>query len=193
VGDTEKDLKQIFDFAEKERAILFFDEADALLMDRNMAYHSWELSEVNTLLSLLDRQTVPVVLCTNFVQYMDSALHRRIQSRIEFPFPAAAERQEIWRRELERQGLQGTFDLQRLAEVPITGGLIRNAVQRAVRRRVVSGNDLTFTTEELVRLAEGERPKLGVALERRVTGFGGACAWSGPEKRREEEANWGGC
>jgi hypothetical protein len=193
VGDTEKALKQIFDFAEKERAILFFDEADALLMDRNMAYHSWELSEVNTLLSLLDRQTVPVVLCTNFVQYMDSALHRRIQSRIEFPFPAAAERQEIWRRELERQGLQGTFDLPRLAEVPITGGLIRNAVQRAVRRRVVSGNDLTFTTEELVRLAEGERPKLGVALERRVTGFGGACAWSGPEKRREEEANWGGC
>jgi SpoVK/Ycf46/Vps4 family AAA+-type ATPase len=131
-----------------------------------------------------------VVLCTNFVQYLDSALHRRIQSRIEFPFPGPVERVEIWRRELDRQGLQGTFDLQRLAEVPITGGLIRNAVQRAVRRRVVSGNDLTFTTEELVRLAEGERPKLGGSLERRVAGFDGACVWVGPEERRETEVNW---
>lgn len=185
IGDTEKNFHAIFQFAGRQGGILFLDEADALLMDRGLAIRSWELSQVNTLLSLLDRPAVPVVLCTNFVEKMDAALHRRIHHRIEFPVPGARERERIWCLELKRQGFHGGFDFGRLAEVPLTGGLIRNAIQRAARLRALSRPDYTITTAELVRMAEGERAKMGSSFDHRVPGFQEASVWPEPKKPEE--------
>ena len=142
VGETSKILREAFDEAEKNDAIVFFDEADAFLSGRTgveSATDRFANSDVNELLGLIERFEGLIVLTTNLAENLDPALRRRVRYRLEFPRPAADLRERLWRQLLpESLPLAGSVDAQALAETAeLTGAEVENAVFRAAAHAVV--------------------------------------------------------
>ena len=127
---------------------------------------------MNVALRCLEDPGVPVVLCTNLLPALDPALHRRISHRIEFPLPGREERTRIWRIELKKNRISGTFDLAELASVPLSGGLVRNATVQAARNRAVRRRGYQVTTASLLALARRELEKMPDDRRFREVGFG---------------------
>ncbi len=99
IGETEKNLKSIFDRAERTGAILFFDEADSLFGKRTGvkdAHDRYANQEVNYLLQRLEAFTGIVFLATNFKNNLDEAFTRRFQTIVCFPMPEKNERLRMW-------------------------------------------------------------------------------------------------
>jgi SpoVK/Ycf46/Vps4 family AAA+-type ATPase len=136
IGETEKNLAEVFDAAERAQAVLFFDEADAFFgkrVETTDAHDRYANVETAYLLSRLERFEGLAVLATNLRQNIDAAFLRRLEFVVEFDEPAAAEREAIWRCHLP-DGVPLAPDVQ-LAELAslyaIVGGLIRNAAVAA--------------------------------------------------------------
>ena len=131
IGETEKNLSEIFQEGETSNAILFFDEADALFGKRSEvkdAHDRHANIEVGYLLQRMEQYTGIVILSTNFRRNMDDAFTRRLHFCVDFPLPDKPERlriwQKIWPEELPRSA---DLDLDFLAErLHISGGYIRN-------------------------------------------------------------------
>jgi SpoVK/Ycf46/Vps4 family AAA+-type ATPase len=101
IGETEKQLSQIFREAQSSNAMLFFDEADALFGKRSEvkdAHDRYANVEVAYLLQKMEEYEGIVILATNFRKNMDDAFTRRMHHIVEFPFPDAEYRELIWRR-----------------------------------------------------------------------------------------------
>jgi hypothetical protein len=134
IGETEKNLKRIFDSAERASAILLFDEADALFGKRSEVRDSHDRYaniEVSYLLQRMEAYPGIAILTTNMRDALDNAFLRRIRYVVDFPFPGASEREQIWRRvfppELPLEGV----DVEKLARLNIAGGNIRNVALSA--------------------------------------------------------------
>jgi hypothetical protein len=100
IGETEKNLERIFQAAERAHAILFFDEADALLGKRSEvkdAHDRYANIEVAYLLQRLEEFDGIVIVATNVSRNIDGAFSRRMQFVIEFPLPGIVEREQLWR------------------------------------------------------------------------------------------------
>ena len=100
IGETEKNLRRIFDAAEASDCILFFDEADALFGKRTEvkdARDRFANIEISYLLERMERFRGLAILATNRRKDLDEAFMRRLRAVIEFPVPGAAERERIWR------------------------------------------------------------------------------------------------
>ncbi|MFO0889867.1 MAG: ATP-binding protein [Isosphaeraceae bacterium] len=101
IGETEKNLRKVFEAAEEGGAILLFDEADALFGKRSEVKDSHDRYaniEVSYLLQRMECYRGLAVLTTNKKEDLDTAFLRRIRFVVRFPFPDAAGRAEIWRR-----------------------------------------------------------------------------------------------
>ncbi len=101
IGETEKNLRRVFDAAEDGGAILLFDEADALFGKRSEVKDSHDRYaniEVSYLLQRMEAYRGLAILTTNLKSALDPAFLRRIRFVVQFPFPDAAQRAEIWRR-----------------------------------------------------------------------------------------------
>ena len=99
IGETEKNLEQIFDAASAGNMVLFFDEADSLFGKRSEvkdARDRYANIEVSYLLQRLEAYDGLVVLATNFEKNVDEAFLRRIHVRVEFALPGVEERKVIW-------------------------------------------------------------------------------------------------
>ncbi|MCP4118895.1 MAG: ATP-binding protein [Desulfobacteraceae bacterium] len=99
IGETEKNLSQIFTEAETSNAILFFDEADALFGKRSEVKDSHDRYaniETGYLLQRMEEYEGVVILATNLRKNMDEAFVRRLHFTVEFPFPNEADRLRIW-------------------------------------------------------------------------------------------------
>ena len=136
IGETEKNLAEVFDAAEHSQAVLFFDEADAIFgrrTDANDAQARWANLETAYLLSRIDTYAGLVLLASNLRTNIDQAFVRRLDVIVEFDEPGRAEREALWRAHLPAHApLACDVDTAQLAELyPITGGLIRNAVLAA--------------------------------------------------------------
>lgn len=136
VGETEKNLSNIFAAASDSNAILFFDEADALFGKRGEvrdAQDRWANQEVNFLLQKIEEFEGVVIMATNLRQNIEPAFMRRIHAIIDFPAPDADARYLIWKKHLgEDISNVDDDDLREIAEsFPISGGSIRNAVFEA--------------------------------------------------------------
>ncbi len=86
VGETEKIIKGVFQEAEKDKAILFIDEADSMLGSREGASHSWEITSVNEMLTNIETFTGMLICSTNFKKVVDSAAIRRFNVKLEFDY-----------------------------------------------------------------------------------------------------------
>jgi hypothetical protein len=129
IGETEKNLRRVFDAAEDGGAILFFDEADALFGKRSEVKDSHDRYaniEINYLLQRMEQYRGLAVLATNMKSALDTAFLRRIRFVINFSFPDAVQRAAIWQRIFPSRTPTEGLDLQKLARLSIAGGNIRN-------------------------------------------------------------------
>ncbi|MGH7146061.1 MAG: AAA family ATPase [Planctomycetota bacterium] len=84
VGQTEKLIREAFDEASREKAILFIDEADSFFTDRAEAHRSWEVTQTNELLVQMENHKGVLICCTNLLDNLDRAALRRFQWKIAF-------------------------------------------------------------------------------------------------------------
>ncbi|WP_256355918.1 ATP-binding protein [Streptomyces sp. PKU-EA00015] len=129
IGETEKNLRRVFDAAERGGALLLFDEADALFGKRSEVKDSHDRYanlEVSYLLMRMEAYRGLAILTTNMKQALDTAFMRRIRFVVDFPFPGESERAEIWRRVLPARAPMKDVDPQLLARLTVAGGSIRN-------------------------------------------------------------------
>jgi len=134
IGETEKNLRRLFDAAEDGGAILFFDEADALFGKRSEVKDSHDRYaniEINYLLQRLEAYRGLAILATNMKNALDAAFTRRLRFVVNFPFPGLAERREIWRDVFPAETNTRGLDFNRLARLNLTGGNIHNVALNA--------------------------------------------------------------
>ena len=134
IGETEKNLRRLFDAAEDGGAILFFDEADALFGKRSEVKDSHDRYaniEINYLLQRMEAYRGLAILATNMKSALDPAFMRRLRFVVNFRFPSVAERQEIWRKVFPSQTPTAGLDFDRLARLNLTGGNIQSIALNA--------------------------------------------------------------
>jgi hypothetical protein len=136
IGETEKNLNRVFAEAQSSNAILFFDEADALFgkrTDVSDAHDRYANIEVSYLLQKMEEYDGIVIMATNFRNNIDDAFIRRIRFILEFPFPDADSRCEIWRRGIPAATpVNVDLDFPWLAErIKVAGGNIKNIILNA--------------------------------------------------------------
>ncbi|SFR39709.1 ATPase family associated with various cellular activities (AAA) [Yoonia tamlensis] len=135
IGETEKNLAQVFDMAEENNWILFFDEADALFGARGAASSANDRhanQEVAYLLQRIEECPALVILATNLRSNIDEAFFRRFQMAVGFPKPDAALRTALWHSVLGKMPLAPDVDLAALArDTPLAGGPITNVARHA--------------------------------------------------------------
>lgn len=166
IGETEKNLEQVFDAASAGNLVLFFDEADSLFGKRSEvkdARDRYANIEVSYLLQRLERYDGLVVMATNFEKNVDEAFVRRIHSRIEFVLPGVAERRRIWTANLPATAPVRDVDVDWLAQrFELSGGSIRNAAVHAAFLAAAEASDITMETA--VRGVARELRKMGRLL-----------------------------
>lgn len=134
IGETEKNLRRLFDAAEDGGTILFFDEADALFGKRSEVKDSHDRYaniEINYLLQRMEAYRGLAILATNMKSALDQAFLRRLRFVVNFPFPGAAERKAIWQRVFPKQTPVVGLDYDRLARITVPGGNIHNIALNA--------------------------------------------------------------
>lgn len=134
IGETEKNLRRLFDAAEDGGAILFFDEADALFGKRSEVKDSHDRYaniEINYLLQRIEAYRGLAILATNMKSSLDQAFTRRLRFIVNFPFPDAPERVDMWRKVFPAQTPVDELDYQHLARFNLTGGSIHNVALNA--------------------------------------------------------------
>jgi DNA polymerase III delta prime subunit len=136
IGETEKNLSQLFERANNKDWILFFDEADALFGKRTSvrdAHDKYANQEVAYLLQRIENHNGLVILASNFKSNIDEAFIRRFQSVIYFPTPTPVERLQLWNKTLPRvKGLKlpPEEEMKIIAKkYEITGAGVVNVVQ----------------------------------------------------------------
>ena len=134
IGETEKNLRRLFDAAENGGAILFFDEADALFGKRSEVKDSHDRYaniEINYLLQRMEAFGGLAILATNMKSLLDPAFMRRLRFVVNFTFPGAAERRQMWRKAFPDEAPKGALDFDRLARLNLTGGNIHSIALNA--------------------------------------------------------------
>ncbi len=134
IGETEKNLRRLFDAAEDGGAILLFDEADALFGKRSEVKDSHDRYaniEINYLLQRIEAYTGLAILATNMKSALDQAFMRRLRFVETFPFPGIEERKRIWQKVFPEETPVNGLDYDRLAKFNITGGSIHNIALNA--------------------------------------------------------------
>jgi SpoVK/Ycf46/Vps4 family AAA+-type ATPase len=134
IGQTEKNLRKVFDAAERSGAILFFDEADALFAKRTEirdSHDRYANLEVNYLLQRMEDYRGLAILATNNKSALDRAFMRRIRFIVDFPFPDSKSRQSIWEKSFPAKAPVNGLEWNALARLEIPGGNIRNIALNA--------------------------------------------------------------
>ena len=137
IGETEKNLRRVFDAAEDSCAILLFDEADALFGKRSEVKDSHDRYaniEVSYLLQRMESYRGLAILTTNLKAALDVAFQRRLRFVVQFPFPDQALREAIWRCAFPARTPLAAIDNGKLARLSVTGGSIRNIAINAAFR-----------------------------------------------------------
>jgi hypothetical protein len=164
IGETEKNLRRLFDAADTADIILFFDEADALFGKRTEvkdAHDRYANLEVSYLLERMERFKGLAILATNRKKDLDDAFLRRLRFAIEFPLPGIDERLRIWRSVIPEGVDASEVDFEFLAQrFALAGGHIRAIVFHACLQSGSEGAPRRLTMPALVRAVQREYEKL---------------------------------
>lgn len=148
IGETEKNLRRIFDAAEGGGAVLFFDEADALFGKRSEVKDSHDRyanAEISYLLQRMETYAGLAILATNLKAHLDTAFLRRLRMIVDFPLPDAEARLALWRRAIPESAPRGVIDWQRLARIELSGGNITTIGTNAAFRALADGQPIGMT------------------------------------------------
>ena len=160
IGETEKNLRRVFDAAEDSGAILLFDEADALFGKRSEVKDSHDRYaniEVSYLLQRMESYRGLAILTTNLKAALDAAFQRRLRFVVQFPFPDQALREAIWRSVFPARTPLAAIDNGKLARLSVTGGSIRNIAINAAFR--AAGLEESVSMSHLLHAAHHEASK----------------------------------
>ena len=147
IGETEKNLRRLFDAAEDGGAILFFDEADALFGKRSQVKDSHDRYaniETNYLLQRMEAYQGLAILATNMKSGLDEAFTRRLRFIVNFPVPDQEDRCRIWQKIFPSDTPLGPLDYERLAGFNLAGGSIYNAALNAAFLAAQAGTPVTM-------------------------------------------------
>ena len=167
IGETEKNLDEIFDQAGRMNIVLLFDEADVLfgkrteIRDSNDKYSNMEAA---FLLQKIEDYEGVVILATNLRQNFDEAFSRRMKFVIDFPFPDAAGRTEIWNRSIPEKLMNDSIDTAYLGrQFELAGSHIKNIVLHAAFLTAAEGGK-TLTMPCITESVRHEYAKLGKVM-----------------------------
>ncbi len=163
IGETEKNLSNLFNKAANKDWILFFDEADAIFGKRTNvrdAHDKYANQEVSYLLQRVENHPGLVILASNFKDNIDEAFTRRFQSIIEFMLPAAKERLLIWKKNIPVQvHLEEDVDLEIISKkYELSGSNIVNIIQYSCLQ-LLSENNTILTQQGLIKAIKREYTK----------------------------------
>jgi len=147
IGETEKNLRRVFDAAEDGGAILFFDEADALFGKRSEVKDSHDRYaniEINYLLQRMETYNGLAILATNKKSALDEAFTRRLRFIVQFPFPGIKERRVIAQKIFPAGVPTSGLDYDRLAALNLTGGSFHNIAINAAFNAAEKGSPVTM-------------------------------------------------
>jgi hypothetical protein len=147
IGETEKNLRRLFDAAEDGGAILFFDEADALFGKRSEVKDSHDRYaniEINYLLQRMEAYRGLAVLATNMKSALDHAFLRRLRFIVNFPFPTREDRTRMWQQVFPSQTPLEGLDYDHLARLNLTGGGIHNTALSSAFMAAKAGMPITM-------------------------------------------------
>ena len=170
IGETEKNLSQLFAAAEHSGAVLLFDEADALFGKRSEVKDSHDRYaniEIAYLLQRIESYRGLAILTTNMKSALDRAFLRRIRFIVQFPFPDDAAREAIWRRQFPPAAPLGAVDFTTLSRLQLSGGHIRSVAVNAAFLAAAAGESIG--QHHVIAAARAEFAK----LERSFTPPGG--------------------
>lgn len=147
IGDTEKNLDEVFSQAAKSSGILFFDEADAIFGKRGEqkdSHDKYANMQTAFLLQRFEEHDGVVLLATNLISNLDPAFTRRIQNRVDFPVPSATYRKQIWNSLLLKTApFTEDIDSEFFAEkFELTGSAIKNIVLQAAFLAAAAGRGI---------------------------------------------------
>ncbi|BAY40185.1 ATPase central domain-containing protein [Nostoc sp. NIES-2111] len=165
IGETEKNLRRVFDAAEEGGVILLFDEADALFGKRSEVKDSHDRYaniEVSYLLQRMESYPGLAIMTTNLKSSIDTAFQRRIRFVVQFPFPDATQRAEIWRRVYPTNTPTNGLDAKKLSQLSVAGGNIRNIALNAAFLAADANEPVQM--KHLLRAARTEYAKLEKSL-----------------------------
>jgi SpoVK/Ycf46/Vps4 family AAA+-type ATPase len=173
IGETERNLNEIFEEAKKSQAVIFFDEADVLFSKRSEVKDSndkYSNMEAAFLLQKIEEYTGIVILATNYQQNIDEAFKRRIKFLIDFPFPDKAYRKKIWLRVFpDRLPVSTEIDYDFLAEhFELSGSNIKNVALNAAF--LAASVDNSVGMEHIMKAVVNEFTKSGKKLSKEDLG-----------------------
>jgi hypothetical protein len=172
IGETEKNLKLVFDAAEEGGAILLFDEADALFGKRSDikdSHDRYSNIEVSYLLQRMEAYGGLAILTTNMRSAIDKAFLRRIRFVVHFPYPDAVLRSAIWQRIFPRKTPVKDLDYEKLSKLNVAGGNIRNIALNAAF--LAADEDGPVDMNHIWRAVKSEYTKLEKPLSNIETGM----------------------
>jgi hypothetical protein len=165
IGETEKNLKRVFDAAEDSGAVLLFDEADALFGKRSEVKQSndrYANIEVSYLLQRMEAYRGLAILTTNLKGALDISFMRRLRFVVQFPFPDQPQRELIWRGIFPAATPLDGVDYAKLARLNMAGGGIRNIALNAAFLGAAAGGPVAMP--HLLQAARSEAAKRERAL-----------------------------
>jgi len=146
IGETEKNLRRLFEAAEASGAVLLFDEADALFGKRGEVkdgHDRYANLEVAYLLQRMESYRGLAILTTNLRSNVDRAFLRRLRFVVQFPFPDPVQRAEIWRRTFPAPAPLDGIELDAVAKLAVSGGSIRAIALSAAFAAAEDGTAIT--------------------------------------------------
>jgi len=161
IGETERNLRRVFDAAEEGGSLLLFDEADALFGKRSEVKDSHDRYaniEVSYLLARMEDYRGVAILASNLRHALDDAFLRRLRFIVTFPFPGPAERARLWARAFPAQAPVAELDIDRLAKLAVSGGMVRNIALNSAFCAAGQGTEITM--ELVLEMARIEFRKL---------------------------------
>jgi hypothetical protein len=161
IGESAKNMKQVFDAGEEGGVLLLFDEADALFGKRSEVKDSHDRYaniDVGYLLQRMETFQGLAILTTNLKSSLDRSFQRRLRFTVTFPFPSAAQREAIWDRVFPGKAPASGLQPKRLAQLNMAGGNIRNIAMNAAFLAAAAGQPVEMG--HLLRAARQEADKI---------------------------------
>ena len=114
VGGTEENIAQAFEEARTRGAMLIFDEADSFLQDRSNAFRNWEVTQVNEMLTQMEKHKYPFICTTNLMDRLDKASLRRFTFKVKYDYMNDLQREICFKHFFGIEPMGGLSDLTKL-------------------------------------------------------------------------------
>jgi len=172
LGETEKNISNIFKTAKEKKVVICIDEADSLLYNRSHALQDHDIRFVNIMLQEIERYEGELILTSNMDTLLDPALERRVSLKVKFELPDKQLREKIWRNHIpDKVVVDEGVNFSLLAEqFELSGGYIKNAVFHAMKK-LAGDNRKKLFMEDLLFGANLEKDGVFIKENKRKIGF----------------------